>query len=229
MVVSIARGPRYIHPGMFKDFGGVGMFKDFEYEIKVDSKVKPVVHAPRKVPIALQPKLQAALDEMEKKGIISKVEGFTTWTNSLGILEKSNGKLWISLDPKDLSTAIIDDLQSIPTLDNITHRLNSSTLYDKLDADSGYWNVKLTKESSMLTTFNSNTRLGKYKFERLPFGVKTSQNTFQKKVDETYYACRGAVGIVDDILVYGTESNFDLHLHEVMEATRQASIKLNYK
>ena len=79
-------------------------------------------------------------------------------------------------------------------------------MYGKLDADSGYWNVKLT-ESSMLTTFNSNTRLGKYKFERLPFGVKTSQNTFQRKVDETYYACRGAVGIADDILVYGTESN----------------------
>ena len=202
--------------------------KNFEYEIKVDPKVKPVVHAPRRVPIALQPKLEAALDEMEKKGIISKVEGFTTWTNSLVIREKANGKLRICLDPKDLNTAIIDDPHPIPTLDDITHKLNGSTLYGKLDADSGYWNVKLTKESSMLTTFNSNTRLGKYQFERLPFGVKTSQNTFQRKADETYYACRGAVGIADDILVYGTESNFDLHLHEVMEATRQAGIKLNY-
>ena len=80
----------------------------------------------------------------------------------------------------------------------------------------------------MLTAFNSNTRLGKYKFERLLFGVKISQNTFQRKVDETYYACRDAVGIADDILVCGTESNFDLHLHEVMEATRQVGIKLNY-
>ena len=101
-------------------------------------------------------------------------------------------------------------------------------MYGKLDADSGDWNVKFTEESSMLTTCNSNTRLSKYKFERLPFGVKISQNTFQRKVDETYYAWRGAVGIVDDILVYGTESNYDLYLHEVMEATRQAGIKLNY-
>ena len=165
---------------------------------------------------------------MEKKGIISKVEGFTPWTNSLVIWEKSNGKLRICLDPKDLNTAIIDDPHPIPTLDDITHKLNGSTLYGMLDADSGYWNVKLTKESSLLTTFNSNTRLGKYKFERLPFGVETSQNTFQRKVDETYYACRGAVGIADGILVYGTESNFDIHLHEVMEATRQVGIKLNY-
>ena len=144
------------------------------------------------------------------------------------IWEKPNGKLWICLDPKGLNTAIIDDPHPIPTLDDKTHKLNGSTLYGKLYEDSGHWNVKLTKESSMLTTFNSNTRLGKYKFERLPFGVKTSHNTFQRKADETYYACRDVVGISDDILLYGTESNFDVHLHEVMEVTRQAGIKLNY-
>ena len=76
-------------------FWCVGMFKDFEYEIKVDPKVKPVVHAPKRVPIALQPKLEVALDEMEKKVIISKVECFTPWTNSLVIQEKPNGKLQI--------------------------------------------------------------------------------------------------------------------------------------
>ena len=125
--MSTARGPRYIHPESdlhsgptihskadLKEiypecFDGVGMFKNFECEIKVDPKVKPVVHALRKVPIALQPKLEAAVYEMEKKGIISKVEGFTPWTNSLVIQEKANGKLRISLDPKDLNTAIIDD------------------------------------------------------------------------------------------------------------------------
>ena len=64
------------------------MFEDFEYEIKVDPKVKPVVHAVKRVPIALQPKLEAALDEMEMKGVISKVEGFTPWTNSHVIQRK---------------------------------------------------------------------------------------------------------------------------------------------
>ena len=100
------------------------MFKDFEYEIKVDPKVKPVVYAPRRLPIALQHKLEAAVNKMEKKGIISKVEGFTPWTNSLMIQEKPNGKWRICLDPKDLNTAIIDDPNPIPTLDDIIHKFN---------------------------------------------------------------------------------------------------------
>ena len=162
-------------------FGGTGMFKNFEYEIKVDPKVKPVVHAPRRVPIALQPKLEAALDGMEKKGIISKVEGFTPRTNLFEIWEKTNGKLMICLDPEDLNTSIIDDPLPIPTLDDITHKLNGSTLYGKLDADSGYWNVKLTKESSMLPTFNPNTRLGKCKFDCL-LGLKHLTIHFRERL-----------------------------------------------
>ena len=98
------------------------------------------------------------------------------------IWEKANGNLRICLDPKDLNTAIIDDPHPIPTLDDIIHKLNGSTLYGKLDADSGYWNVKLTKESSMLTTFNSNTRLGKYKFERLPLELKPLRIHFRERL-----------------------------------------------
>ena len=116
-MLSIARGPRYTHPESevhsrptinskadLKEiypecFSSVHMFKDFEYEIKVDPKVKPVVHVPRRVPTALQPKLETAPDEMEKKDIISKVEGFTPWINSLVIWEKPNGKLQVCLDP----------------------------------------------------------------------------------------------------------------------------------
>ena len=65
------------------------------------------------------------------------------------IQEKSNGKLWICLDPKDLNTAIIDDLHPIPTLDDITHKLNGSTLYGKLDCTFRLLECKIKKKNSM--------------------------------------------------------------------------------
>ena len=51
---------------------------------------------------------------------------------------------------------------------------------------------------------------------------------FQKKMDQTFENCKGAVGIADNIQVFSTDDNHDLPLHEVMEITRQAGIKLNY-
>ena len=38
----------------------------------------------------------------------------------------------------------------------------------------------------------------------MPFGLKKSQDVFQKKIDQTYEKCKGAVGIADDIQVFGS-------------------------
>ena len=62
----------------------------------------------------------------------------------------------------------------------------------------------------------------------MPFGVRMSQDIFQFKIDETYRDCEGAIGIVDDITVYGkNDKEHDFHLHETIERTRKAGIKLN--
>ena len=54
------------------------------------------------------------------------------------------------------------------------------------------------------------------------------QDIFQFKIDETYRDCQGAIGITDDVTVYGkNEKEHDLDLHEIMECTRKAGIKLN--
>lgn len=50
---------------------------------------------------------------------------------------------------------------------------------------------------------------------------------FQFKIDETYRNCLGAIGIADDITVYGkSDKEHDLHLPKAMERTRKAGIKL---
>ena len=62
----------------------------------------------------------------------------------------------------------------------------------------------------------------------MPFGLRMSQDVFQFEIDETYRNCLGAIGIADDITVHGEdESHHDLHLHDAMQHTRRAGIKLN--
>ena len=44
----------------------------------------------------------------------------------------------------------------------------------------------------------------------------------------TYEQCRVTAGITDDITVFGTELTHDYNLHEAMERTRKAGVRINF-
>ncbi|GBM27654.1 hypothetical protein AVEN_49957-1 [Araneus ventricosus] len=78
----------------YKDvFIGTGEFPDELYHITLKDNAIPVIHPPRRVPQALQPKLKETLDKLEKEKIVSKVNKPTDWVQSLVIVEKTNGNL----------------------------------------------------------------------------------------------------------------------------------------
>ena len=66
----------------------------------------PVIHAPRRCPIALKDEIKRQLDRVEEMGVISRVSKPTDWVSSLVYSRKSSGRLRISLDPKYLNRAI---------------------------------------------------------------------------------------------------------------------------
>lgn len=203
-------------------------FLDFEYSIKVDPSVIPKAHPPRRVPLELRDKLGSKLEEMVRRGIIERVSEPTEWVNSLVVETKPNGDIRVCLDPTDLNKAVLRGYHPIPVVDDIVPELNGSDLFSKLDLKDGYWHVKLSTESSYLTTFS--TPFGKFRYTRLPFGLCVSQDVFQYKVDETYGPCEGAIGISDDITLHGKgDVQHDRRLHAAMEKTRKSNLCLNYE
>ena len=212
---------------MYPDcFNGIGKFKDYKYHIGIEENAKPVVHPARKVALALQPKLKKELESLVEQDIITPVEDPTNWINSLVVREKPYGRLRICLDPKDLNRVIKCEYHPIPSIENILPKLKDATKFTKLDAQQAFLNVLLDEPSSYLTTFN--TPWDTFRFLRMPFGLKMSQGVFQREIDQAFENCKGAMGIADDIQVFGTDDNHDLHHHETMERTRKAGIKLNY-
>lgn len=87
-------------------FEGLGCITNVFYHIKIDPSYKPVVYPLRKVPVILQLKIQEELIWMEKLDVIEKVKEPADWVNSMVMLMKPNGKLWICIDPHDLNEAI---------------------------------------------------------------------------------------------------------------------------
>ena len=63
-------------------FEGIGCFPG-TYHITLHSAAKPIVHAPQKCLIAMQPLVQEKLDEFLKQGIIVPVEEPMDWVSSL--------------------------------------------------------------------------------------------------------------------------------------------------
>ena len=89
----------------YKDvFEGLGHIGDTT--IITDPSVKPVQHAPRRVPVALRGRVKAKLDDLERKGIVEKVAIPTDWISSMVVVTTPN-KIRICLDPKDLNTGVI--------------------------------------------------------------------------------------------------------------------------
>lgn len=208
-------------------FEGIGCFEG-EYRITLDPTVPPVVHPPRRVPVALQEPLKKELDRLVEAGIIAKVDRPTDWVNSFVCATKSNGSIRLCLDPKDLNAAIKRPHHFTPTLDDVLPKLNGAKYFTILDARSGYWNIRLEEDSSYYTTFN--TPFGRFRFLRLPFGLVCAQDVFQKKIDETYGDLPGVTGIADDIVVTGVKedgSDHDENLRRVMERTKSKGLTLN--
>jgi len=104
--------------------------------------------------------------------------------------------------------------------------LSDAKYFSVLDATSGYWQIKLDEESSLLTTFN--TPFGRYHFTRMPFGIHSAEEVFQNTMDMAFEGINGCKSIIDDMLVWGSSKDeHDQNLRKVLERTREVGIEWN--
>ncbi len=207
-------------------FKGIGVIPG-SCHLHLKENAIPVVNPPRRIPEALKSRLKSELDKMVKDRIISKVTEPTDWVNSIVVVEKpKTGKLRVCLDPKALNEAIRRPHYPSPTLDDVTSKLSGATRFSKLDITHAYWSVKLDEESSNLTCFG--TPFGRYKYLRLPFGISSSGDIFQQKVNEIFEGLPGIQAIVDDIIIYGqTTAEHDINLRNALSRAQDRGIRFN--
>ena len=101
-------------------------------------------------------------------------------------------------------------------------------VFSVLDATSGYSQVKLDEASSKLCTFN--TPHGRYRFTRLPFGIKSAPEEFQHRMSELFEDVEGVKAIVDDLLIWGqNDDEHDARLKQVLNRACEINLKFNAK
>lgn len=206
-------------------FEGIGCF-DQIYHIKLQANAVPRADPPRRIPIALREPLKQELENMVKQDIIEKVMEPAEWINSIVITKRKNNKLRVCIDPRYLNSFIVRQHRQLPTIDDIIDTLNGAKYFTKLDCNSGFWTVKLDKASSYLCTFA--TPYGNFRFKRLPFGLCTSTEAFQERMEMAFKNIKGVQFYVDDLILYSNtiEEHMKL-LKQVLEIADIHNIKFN--
>ena len=113
---------------------------------------------------------------------------------------KKGGGVRICVDLKKLNRAVKKERYMLPTVEDVMHKLKGSTVFTKLDATSGFWQLPLDDETAKLTTFM--TPFGRYFFRCLLFRISLAPEVFQRTMENILGDTAGVECYMDDILVH---------------------------
>ena len=122
--------------------------------------------------------------------------------------------------------AVRREVYHIPTVEETLGSLTEGSVFSKLDANSGFHHIVLNQESAKLTTVIP--PFGRYMFKRLPFGISSGPEHFQKRMDKELSGIEGVKCRMDDILVMGKDQDeHDHRLEQVLDRLVERRLTLN--
>ena len=125
----------------------------------------------------------------------------------------SGGKGCISLIP-------------LPKIDELYAKLQGYKVFSTLDLCSGYYHIGLLDSAKPKTAFVV-LGMGKYEFNRVPFGLAQALAYFQRMINEVLTGCNFAMGYIDHIIIFSkTEEEHLQHLEEIFDQLWKAGLKL---
>ena len=161
---------------------------------------------------------------MESLGVISRVDQPTPWCTGIVVVPKKNEDIRICVDLKPLNSNVLREVHPLLTVDETLAHLSSACAFSKLDANSGFWQIPLTASSKLLTTFL--THNGRYCFNKLPFGISSAPEHYQKRMGKILQGLPGVLCHMDDVLVFGRDTQeHDMRLEKVLRQIQAAGAR----
>ena len=201
-------------PALFQGLGDLGE----PFDIRLQPSAKPyALFTPRNIPIPLRQKVRQELDRMLSLGVISKVDIPTPWCAGTVVARKKNGDVRICVDFRPLNSSVLREVHPLPKVDETLALLTGARIFSKLDANRGFWQIPLSEQS-----------YGRYCFNKMPFGISSAPEHFQKRMSRILEGLEGVVCQIDDILVFGKDQDqHDARLMVVLRRIQSAGVTLN--
>ena len=197
-------------------------------EIRLKPGTAPIEQQARELPLALKIKVKQELDRMEDTGIIEKVSS-SEWASPIVIsIKPGRESPRICGDYVLVNKCILNQTYLTPTIETAFSKMANKNFFGKIDLSDAYYQLQLSDASKDVTTIN--TPFGRYRFTRLPYGIKISPAAFQREMENIIKEDPNIIIYQDDILVGAeTKEGLKLKMNEVMKTLEKANVVVNQK
>jgi hypothetical protein len=193
--------------------------------INVKPGAEPVKQKSRGIPHSFREEFKKTIHEMKDAGMI--VDSSSPWCSPVRLVKKPDGSIRVCVDFRKVNNLTIKDAYPLPKIEDIFSKLVNGKYYTSLDLASGYYNVRMDKDSQKYTAFA--TQWGFFEYTRMAMGLCNSGATFSRlmaKVLDGYLDLFTLV-YLDDILIYSNnlEDHYN-HVKLVIERLRKHNLKV---
>eukprot|EP00915_Cephaloidophora_sp_WS-2016_P008969 GHVH01012671.1.p1 GENE.GHVH01012671.1~~GHVH01012671.1.p1 ORF type:complete len:997 (+),score=99.29 GHVH01012671.1:565-3555(+) len=213
--------------GLFNEFGDVWreprsgqMLTEASFTVKGP----PVVARQRERSAEMELEFEKQIKDMLAKGVIRHSK--SDWGTVPVFVQKKEGTWRMALDYRRLNKQLVFDAYPIPRPWDMVKALVGQEFYTALDANWGFWNLRVAEDSKKYTAII--TPWGLYEFNVLPFGIKNSPGEFQRAMDAALRGCRDFVHCYIDDMSFGAndETTHFERLRRTLEACRLGGVYL---
>ena len=100
--------------------------------------------------------------------------------------------------------------------------MSGAKIFSVLDVSQAFWQIKLSKESSIYTTFI--TPFGKFCFLRLTYGIITASEVYHE-ITKNIFKIKGVERYIDELIIHAeTEEIIQIEIRRQLEDERFSNV-----